>query len=130
MRDLFRSFTAREAAAHPVPGAHSAWEIANHLAFWYDVVRRRLSGKVVDYEEDEDWPAPGKATNANWQEALDALDRSHRNLVNVVRRLDPRALDRLAPGNPFTIYTMLHGATQHAFYHCGQVSLLRKALHP
>ena len=42
LRDLFQGLTAAEAAAHLIAGAHSAWEIALHLAAWHDAVRRRI----------------------------------------------------------------------------------------
>jgi len=128
IRDLFRNLPAGEAAAHPQAGAHSAWEIARHLAFWHEAVRRRLEGEAVDYEQDEDWPAPGELTETNWRVALDLLDRSHRELVAGIRLLDPRSLDRAVAGRPFTVSTMLRGIPQHNFYHAGQVVLLTKAI--
>ena len=127
VRDLFRSLSVSEAAARPVSGAHSAWEIALHLAFWHDAVRRRLAGEVVDYGLDEDWPAAGEPTETSWQRTLDELDRSHRELVHSVRALKPEALDKLVQGRSFTIYFMLHGVPQHDLYHGGQVMMLKKA---
>ena len=127
MRDLFRSLSVTEAAAHPVPDAHSAWEIALHLTFWHDAVRRRLSGEVLDYGLDEDWPEAGEPTQTSWQTTLDELDSSHRELVHSVRALKLETLDKLVQGRSFTVYFMLHGVPQHDFYHGGQVMMLRKA---
>lgn len=128
IRELFRSFSAGEAAAHPVPGAHSAWEVALHLAVWHDAFRRRLAGEVVDYADDADWPTPREATEINWQATLGDLDRSHEALVTAIRAVRAEQLGELAPQEPFTVYVMLHGATQHGQYHAGQVMILRKAL--
>jgi uncharacterized damage-inducible protein DinB len=128
IRDLFRDLSAGEAAARPVAAAHSAWEIARHLAFWHDAVRRRLEGEAVDYEQDEDWPLPGESTEANWQAALDQLDRSHQALVARIRSIEPRSLDAPVAGRPFTVSSMLRGVPQHNFYHGGQVVLLIKAV--
>ena len=128
VRDLLRSLSPAEAAAHPVPSAHSAWEIALHLAFWHDVIRRRLGGEAIDYTNDEDWPKPESPTEANWQAVLEELDRTHGTLLDTVRRLKPDKLDEMVPGKPFNVYFMLHGIPQHDLYHGGQVMLLRKAL--
>ena len=128
VRDLLRSLSPGEAAAHPVIGAHSAWEIALHLGFWHNAVRRRLVGEAVEYSHDEDWPTPAEATAANWQAALDGVDEVHRALVDAVRVLTPDQLDQLVVGRSFTVYFMLHGVPQHDLYHGGQVMLLRKAI--
>jgi uncharacterized damage-inducible protein DinB len=128
IRELFRSMSAVGAAAHPVPDAHSVWEIALHLTLWHDAFRRRLAGEAVDYENDADWPAPREATEPNWQATLEALDRSHEALVAAIRDVRLEQLDELAPQRPFTVYVMLHGVTQHDHYHAGQVMILRKAL--
>lgn len=130
VRRLLRELSPAEAAAHPISGAHSAWEIALHLAFWHDAVRRRLAGEAVEYALDEDWPKPAPATEANWRAALDALDRAHESLVNAVRALSPTSLAVLVPGRTFTVYFMLHGVSQHDLYHGGQVMMLTKANRP
>lgn len=128
VRDLFRSLSAAEAAAHPVPGAHSAWEIALHLSFWHDAVSRRLRGETVEYADEEDWPPPTETTESNWHSALEDLDRSLEALIAAVKALKPEQLDLLVPARSFTFYVMLHGVPQHNLYHGGQVMMLRKAI--
>ena len=129
VRDLFREMTPADAAAHPIPGAHSAWEIALHIGLWHDTVRRRLlSNEPIDYGPEEDWPAPAAPTEENWKAALDEIDRGLAELAVAVRRLQPERLDEIVPGKPFTVYFMLHGMPQHDLYHGGQVVLLKKLL--
>jgi DinB family protein len=127
VRNTFRSLSATEAASHPIAGCHSAWEIALHISFWHDAVRRRLGGDPVDGGDDEDWPAPPEPTPANWSAALDQMDAVHQRLVDTVRTVNPDELDRPAPGKSFTVYFMLHGVPQHDLYHGGQIVLLKKA---
>lgn len=128
VRDLLRGMSPKEAAAHPMAGVHSVWEIALHLGFWHDAVRRRLAGEAVEYEQDEDWPTPGPATEASWSAVLNRLDQTHAGLVQAVRSLPPDVLTRRVPGRSFTVYFMLHGVPQHDLYHAGQVMLLRKIM--
>ena len=128
VRDVLRGLSPAEAAAHPVTVAHSAWEIALHLAFWHAAARQRLGGQAVDYALDEDWPAAAEPTAANWQAVLDQLDAGHQALVDTVRALTPDRLGQQVVGKSFNVYFMLHGIPQHDLYHCGQVVLLRKVL--
>jgi uncharacterized damage-inducible protein DinB len=128
LRELFHSLTAAEAAAHPIPGAHSAWEIALHLATWQDAVRRRIAGDVVEVSDAEDWPTPTKATEKNWQAALNKFEQTYAELVQAMRGMRPEQLDEVVPGRSITYYPILHGVVHHALYHGGQVMMLRKAL--
>jgi uncharacterized damage-inducible protein DinB len=128
IRELFRSLAASEAAAHPISDAHSAWDIALHLAVWHDIFRGRIEGEAVDSQHETDWPAPAVATDADWGAALDELDWTHRALVSAVRDLKPEELDKLVPGKTFTVYEMLHGVAQHDLYHAGQVMMIKKAI--
>ncbi len=128
IHDLFYSLTATEAAAHPITGAHSAWEIALHLSFWHDAVSRRLGGETVEYADAEDWQFPPETTESNWQAALGELNRDLGTLVAAVKAMKPEQLDLLVPARTFTYYVMLHGVTQHDLYHAGQVMVLRKAI--
>lgn len=128
VRGLLHQMSPAEAAAHPIVGAHSAWEIALHLGFWHDAVRRRLAGRAVEYQLDEDWPLPEAESDANWHAALERLDQAHRALVDAVRVLPPKKLTELVPGRKFTVYFMLHGVPQHDLYHGGQLMFLSKAI--
>jgi hypothetical protein len=46
--ELLEEVTAAEAAAHPIPGAHSIWEIVLHATGWAREVDRRLRGGEPD----------------------------------------------------------------------------------
>lgn len=127
--DLFGSLTAAEAAAHPISKAHSAWEIALHLAAWHEAVARRISSRdPVDLSDAEDWPAPADATEANWQTARNRLEQTYADMVEAVRGMKAEKLEEIVPGKPFTFYVMLHGVPHHLLYHSGQVMMLRKAM--
>jgi uncharacterized damage-inducible protein DinB len=126
--ELFRSFTASEAASYPISGAHSAWEIALHLSAWHNIFRSRIVKDGVEYHYETDWPTPAATTEANWTSALDDLDNAHKALVDAVRKVKVEDLNKLVSGKKFTIYEMLHGISQHDHYHAGQVMILKKAI--
>jgi uncharacterized damage-inducible protein DinB len=124
-----------QAAAHPVPGAHSIWEIVLHVAAWRGEVRKRLEGRMATLPDEGDWPAVPEPTAANWQAALERLRQSHEDLVGALRRFDAARLienvddDRdPALGVGVSYYVMLHGLVQHDLYHAGQIRLLARAL--
>ena len=127
LRAILASVSAETAAARPIRGAHSIREIVRHITFWYDGVRRRLGGEIVEADEIEQWPEAADAGEGAWQGELDDLERAHAALVEAAGKLGDDDLERHVPGKPYNAYVLLHGLVQHNLYHAGQVALLKKA---
>lgn len=132
---LLDGLTAKEAAARPIPGSHSIWEVVLHMTAWTREVERRLGGHAPAEPEDGDWPAVGRPTAARWRVACDALAEANAALLDAVARLPAAQWDAPvgglrdpALGTGTTIGGMLIGLAQHDAYHIGQLALLRHAL--
>jgi len=120
--------TADQAAAHPVPGAHSIWEIVLHVTAWVDIGRARVGGdRTGDPTSEEDWPPVAASGAADWQATVNRLAASHRELAAAVRGLSDEALDADVKHLDYSVDVLLHGIIEHGTYHGGQIMLLRKA---
>ena len=51
---LLEGVTAEQAAAHPVAGAHSIWELVLHIEAWERACSRRLAGDRAQLTTEED----------------------------------------------------------------------------
>jgi uncharacterized damage-inducible protein DinB len=129
--------TAAEAAAHPLAGAHSVWEIVLHLSGWTSEVQRRLEGGAPGLPEEGDWPEVSDPSARAWPLAVDRLAAAHDALAAAIRRFpDARWREWVgevpdAPlGTGVTYAAMISGLIQHDGYHGGQIGLLRRALRP
>ncbi len=123
--------SAAQAAAHPVPGAHSIWELVLHLGTDYALVLRRLAGDGRPLLPAEDWPPCPEPTEGNWRQAVQEVSQLNQELRRKVRAFPEDRLDLpLVPESPYTAYTQFIGVTQHNLYHAGQISLLKRALAP
>ena len=134
-RQIFDGVTASTAAARPIPGAHSIWELALHLIAWRGEVARRLQGAEPADPAEGDWPPVTDTSEAAWTRTLERLSESYDRLAAALRRLPENRLDEAVgrnhhadPGSAVTYYVTLHGVVQHDAYHLGQVSLLKRAL--
>ena len=126
--ELLAGVTAEQAAAHPIAGAHSIWELALHIATWERVGRRRIQESIpIDVSDEEDWPAVEDTSEAAWTKTLEELRSNHEALRAAIRELDEARLDEMVPGTQYNIYFLLHGVIQHDLYHAGQIALLKKA---
>jgi len=120
--------TAEHAAARPIAGAHSIWEIVLHVATWAEIARARLDGRATaDPPPEVDWPPVRDTSASGWEAALDRLRESHRDLAVRVREFDEAKLDARLPGLEYNAWYLLHGIVEHGTYHGGQIILLRRA---
>src|SRR5918911_1736209 len=59
LKESLSGVTAEQAAARPVAGAHSIWELVRHVTAWENVFRLRLEGRPVAEPEEGDIPTVG-----------------------------------------------------------------------
>ena len=126
---ILRGVTAVQAAAHPIPNAHSIWELVLHLAAWEGAVQRRMTGTAVRLSAAKNFPPVTDASDAAWQNTLDRVRRTHAELIAAVEKFPSASLAKQVPGKQGAHYNfryMLHGLAQHAAYHAGQIALLKK----
>ena len=129
LAQVLEGFTHDQAAARPIAGAHSVWELVLHVTAWAEISRARIKGqRLADPSAEEDWPPAGPADSAEWRRALERLSESHRALSADVRGLSDVALDAKVGELEYTVDVLLHGIVEHGTYHGGQIALLRKAI--
>ena len=125
--ELLADVNAAQAAMRPIHGAHTIWELVLHIAAWKKAVARRLSGDRAELSEEENWPAIDDPSEAAWQQTLNVLKDSHRELLAAIARLDERRLDESIVEGMSSVYVTVHGVIQHDLYHAGQIAILKKA---
>ncbi len=127
--ELLSGVEARDAAAHPIPSAHSIWEIVLHIAAWKGAGMSRLEGDRAELSDAEDWPSVTETTDDDtWQNAKEHLTTIHQQLLEAIGRLDDPRLNEPIIEGLSTVYATLHGILQHDLYHAGQIAILKKAL--
>ena len=130
LSEVLTNVTAEDAAARPIDGAHSIWEMVLHMAAWAEIAHVRLGDKppTGDPAPDEDWPPVTGRTKADWQEAVNRLYKSYRVVAEDAALTDLPQLRRIIPGRDHSVQEMFHGLIEHGSYHGGQIALLKKAL--
>ena len=129
LMSLLREVSAGDASKHSVAGAHSIWELVNHIAAWNSIMRRELEGEALEVSTEMDWPPVRDTSDAAWKQSLENLRQSRSSLRKTVETLRDDQLDeKPAPRTENSRYVMLHGLVQHDLYHAGQIAILKKAL--
>jgi hypothetical protein len=123
VKETLAGVTAENAAAHPLDGAHSIWELVHHLNAWIVEVNASLRGKPYEsLQGDKDWPPVTDRSAAAWDRDLEALERSENSLEETMRAFPS---EKLGEGDK-SYYYIVHGIVQHNLYHAGQIALLKK----
>lgn len=127
LMELLADVDAPQAAARPIPGAHSIWELVLHIAAWDRAVASRLGGNRGEVSAAENFPIVNDTSEASWQAALETLKQNHRELMEAIGRVEDSRLDEPVVEGMSSVYVHLHGAIQHDLYHAGQIAILKKA---
>src|SRR5262249_30767400 len=61
------------AASHPIPGAHSIWELVLHLIATQAVLLRRMRGETAGLDAGEFWPVVPSVSESAWAETVARL---------------------------------------------------------
>ena len=127
--------TVREVLAQVTPElahvragkTHSIVELVLHMTAWRKFAASRLSGNN-DFQVSEQANFPS-AKSISWEQAVQDLETSQKNLEEAVSNFEEAKLGDLVPAtsHKYTYYTLLHGIIHHDIYHAGQIQLLIRA---
>jgi uncharacterized damage-inducible protein DinB len=125
--EILEGITAQQAAAHPLAGGHSIWELALHITAWTRAVLRRLNGDRAQLTDAENFPPVTDASERAWEVVRESIKQAHEELRSAILLLDDSRLDQPIIEGMSSVYVTLHGVIQHSLYHAGQIAILKKA---
>src|SRR5213075_2256251 len=123
--ELLKDVDAVTAAAHPIPNAHSIWDLVLHIAAWDSAVLRRTGGVAVTLSDEENFPSIKDSSEAAWNKTIEAAKRTHGDLVKAVAAFPDSRLNEQVPGKAssyYNFYYMFSVIVQHELYHAGQIA--------
>ena len=127
LMSLLDGISAEEASAHTMRGAHSIWELVNHVAAWKKIVLHRLRGEMAEVTAEVDWPPVWEASGVEWTRAVENLVARHARLRDAAEKLKDGELDQIPAVTDVSRYVLLQGVVQRDLYHAGQIAILKKA---
>jgi uncharacterized damage-inducible protein DinB len=123
---ILEGIDAHGAAAQPIAGAHTIWQLVMHMAFWEDVATRRFSGPVTP-DEAGNFPPTPELSEADWRRTLDRFRASNTEFRAALSQIDPTKLSEKTPAGQRSFRYEMVGVIQHDIYHAAQIALLKKA---
>lgn len=131
LREILASVTAEQARAHPIPNAHSIWEIVNHLNAWIIFFTEAVQGTPIPpwpaMPKEQDWPSVN-GDDEMWRECARILFDNHAEFAERMESFGDERLEETVPGRSYDFRQLFQSASLHAAYHAGQIALLKKML--
>jgi uncharacterized damage-inducible protein DinB len=128
LRETLDGVTSAMAAKRVVRGAHTIWELVDHLGTWNAIVAMRLEGGRPQVPPELNFPKTPRPTPAAWRKSLARLAASQRRFRAAVAKFPERQLGRIRPGTQASWNVLIHGQIQHQLYHAGQIAMLRRGM--
>lgn len=124
---LLEGVTHIQAAAKPLEDGHSIWEIVLHLITAQELIVDLVRDEMRPFEPGDEWPSVADESDAAWQETLDRFFAGDEEVRETVAFGVPEdVLDEPFQEGGSAAYNNLHGYVQHAVYHGGQISMLKR----
>jgi hypothetical protein len=131
VRKILDGVKATQAEAHPIPNAHSIWELVNHLEAWVNFAIGAANGTPIPawpaMPAEQDYPPVTDKSEQAWEHAVNSFFASHQKLIDVIKGFGDDRLETTVPGRTYNFSRLFPGMTQHATYHSAQIALLKKA---
>lgn len=128
LKDTLADVTHKEAATVTRASYNTIAALVHHLTFYNQVVLGRLKGDNPVIGETNGFDVPTIKTEADWQALKHSCMQSARDLAAAVLTLTNEQMLGLTVTGHATHYKTLHGISEHAHYHLGQVILLKNLL--
>lgn len=124
---LLEGLTSEQAAARPIPNANSIWEIVLHLITTQELIVDLVRGISRSFQPGDAWPPVGEVTEEAWAGVVKQFLAGEAEVRSVLSAefADDRLDEPFREGGT-AAYNNLHGYLQHAVYHGGQISMLKK----
>lgn len=130
LRKILDNVTAEQAGAHPIPNAHSIWELVLHLNAWAELYSGAILGRPIPpwpgMPEEVDWPRLKALDERSWRESVRSLFENHSELAERIAQFTDDRLESTVPGRSYDFRQLFQSASLHAVYHAGQIALLKK----
>ena len=99
-----------------------------HVKFYNEVVKQRLNGIAPEINDANGFDMPELKNETEWKKLVDDAHQSFIKLAGASENFPEERLNEKTPNGESSYYKTLHGVTEHAYYHLGQMVILKKLI--
>ncbi|MBS1600786.1 MAG: DinB family protein [Bacteroidetes bacterium] len=100
-----------------------------HINYYVEAISKVLVGVPLTAKDQYSFNVPPIESQEDWEKLLNKTWADAQKFVELVEQLQEAKLDEIFVHEKYgTYYRNLHGVTEHAHYHLGQIVLIKKIL--
>jgi len=128
IKDTLADVGYKEATTVTRVSNNSIAAMVYHISFYNDVVMQRLSGNDPVLSESNGFDMAAIKNEDDWIKLKERNIQSAQQLASAVREFPEEKIFEHTSTGHATHYKTLHGISEHAHYHLGQIVLLKKLI--
>ena len=126
LNDTLKQVTLQQ-ATQQVHNLNTIAELVFHLSYYIRAVSRVLDGQPLEAHDKFSFDAPTIETEEDWQQMkTGALEDGERFAAQVSQLSEEELWKPFAEGAYGHYHRNIHGVVEHAYYHLGQIALVKK----
>jgi hypothetical protein len=125
LKTLLDDISTQQALAQPISGKHGIWEIVLHLGTAQQLVLDLIQGIARPFAPGDEWPPVEDTSNKAWDNVRQTLLDADEEIRGEMQGFADFALEQSFVEGGSSAYDTFHGYIQHAYYHAGQISILK-----
>ena len=126
--DVLSDISYSQAATVTAASKNSIAALAHHLLYWNKIIMQRMLGENPFVPDSNGFDVGKLATEEDWHKLVADLHQSFIDLSNAIRNFPENRLKDLTKSGKSTIESNIYGIIEHAYYHLGQMMILKNLL--
>lgn len=116
-------------AYYKIGTLHSIAELIFHINYYLEGLLRAFETGSLDISDKFSFDLSPETSAASWQNLIGQFHSNSRKFVQYIEQMDDQLLDLDFIDPKYGTYLRnIEGVIEHAYYHLGQISLIRKLL--
>lgn len=129
IKGVLQDVSFSEAITKTPASPNTIADILYHISFYSNITIQRLNGENPKIKKSNGFDLEPLQTETEWEQLKNANLNAASALSDKVKMLDEQLLQQpVVEGYDMTYYKALHGVAEHAYYHLGQIVILKNVL--
>lgn len=99
--------------------------LVNHICYWNNMLRERINGADPEISETNGFDVTDVTSEADWLALIAKTRQSFMNLAGAMAGFPPDRLLEKTNHGASTFEVNFYGTIEHAYYHLGQMVMLK-----
>jgi uncharacterized damage-inducible protein DinB len=126
--DTVKDLSFEEAITVTPASSNTIAALLYHIKFYNEVVMQRLNGIAPEINDANGFDMPELKNETEWKKLVAEAHHSFVKLSGAVENFPEERLNETTPNGVSSYYKTLHGVTEHAYYHLGQMVILKNLI--